>query len=262
MFMKIQAREFLKSTGLDYVNEDALYLLIPGSQGITLESLSPLLSGLERAYRTLLSLSVDPFLRDRIETFKARRFRGPLIRSINARYNWYVSKKPESATSAEAKDDSVAIMGTESENLLELIFPDSLTDEPESIDSNALSGDGIHEFFARRVEITRAKISSQGFIEILGDPTTLASIMALLLGLLELRSLEIGDVQDSSGDKWSNARANASALNGLGYSAEQLTGIYEYLEQDLFKILRELEQGKIELAPGKELKVKEVITSP
>lgn len=244
------------NAGLYDVNEEALYLLVPGPQGITLESLSPLLSGLERAYRTLLSLSVDPFLRERIETFKARRSRGPLTRSINARYNWYVSKKPEPPASAEAKADSVAVMGTDSENLLELIFPDSLTDEPESIDSNALSGDGIHESFARRVEITRAKISSQGFIEILGDPTTLASITALLFGLLELRRLEIGDIQDSGFDKWRNVRAEASALNGLGYSSEQITGLYDYLEQDLFKILRELEKGKIELALGKELVVK------
>jgi hypothetical protein len=52
-----------------------------------------------------------------------------------------------------------------------------------------------------------------------------------------------------------SARANALARNGLSYSAEQITGLYQYLEQDLFKILRELEQGKIELAPGKELEV-------
>jgi len=244
------------NAGLDDVNEKALYLLIPGPQGITLESLSALLSGLERAYRTLLSLSVDPFLRKRIETFKTRRSRGPLTRSINARYNWYVSKEPEPPASAEAKTGSVAIMGKESENLLELIFPDSLTDESESIDANALSGDGTHKFFARRVEITRAKISSTGFIEILGDPTTLASIMALLLGFRELKHPEIGDVQDRSKDKRHNALGNASALNGLDYSAEQVSGIYEYLEQDLFKMLRELEKGKIELAFGKELEIK------
>jgi hypothetical protein len=260
--MKFKAREFLKNTGLDDVNEEALYLLIPGPQGITLESLSPLLAGLERAYRALLSVSVDPFLRERIETFKARRSRGPLTRSINARYNRYVSKEPEPPASAEADADSDAIMGTESENLLELIFPDSLIDEPESIDFIPLSGDGIREFFARRVEITRAKISSPGFIEISGDPTTLASILALLLGLLKLRRLESLDGQDAIGQRWQNARDNARVLREIGFSPEQIAGLYEYLEQDLGTILRELEQIRIVLALGEELEERGFITYP
>jgi len=247
--MKVEARAFLKNAGLSDVNEKALYLLIHYPRGIPLENLSPLLGGLERAYRTLFSVSADPFLRDRIETFTTRRFRGPLTRSINARYSRYVSNMPQRHASDEAESDSVAVKGGVSESSLGWFFDTLIDDEPAGVNCTALSSEGSRKFYARRVEITRARISSPGFMEILGDTLTLAAILTFLSGLLQSRRRKRHDLQEAPADKWRNARV----LRELGFSSEQTAGLYEYLEHDLGTVLRELEQGRIELAPGEGL---------
>jgi len=243
--MDTETLKFLKVVGIDSVNPHALYVLIRTASGILLEDLAPLIVSLEVTYRRLLTLYLDTGVRDLLEERHSEKASlGGVTRSINSRYmKLLVPKEEEYITphSVKTKPITRQVWLKPPVRFYESVYNELLPEETKF---------PTKPYAPHRIELARSKVSSPGFLEILGDPATLAQIIMLLGWLLSERRGE----RQLRDNKLIASRAfqhdNIASLKQIGYSREEIESISDYLGEDLSTILKVLRETGSQLAPG------------
>lgn len=217
------ALELLRRDGLR-PDASAIYLISERDAGVLLEDIGPLLSAVEVCYRRLFALTIDPHIRDLL--VRRQQQKAPLhgvSRAINTRYQRLMIPRERQYDISVAHKREAAL----------LIVP----------------GD-LREIKPHRVEISRAKVASPWFIELLGDVTVFAALVWFLKNLVEQRRLKNEHEHDHALAVRADRRETIRALQELGYNREEIAAVAAFLEQDLGTILGELRRARARLAPG------------
>jgi hypothetical protein len=241
--MDEDAKRFLSGEGVPEPEPDALYILVQSRSGALLEDLAPLFSGLTSAYRKLLTLSVDSNYRIWLARYvESGQRRHGFSRSLNRRFEQLVlpSRVHDQLFAAEL-DTYVR----------ETLPPDY--EVPAQVRSHEEKG--VRPYQPIRLEARRARFSSPGFIELLGDRLTLATLLSFLAGLLQLRRLERQDRDKRVLAVRAEQRENIALLDKLGYSHDEISAVSEYLSGDMSSILSHLHANHLILAPGDSLEL-------
>jgi hypothetical protein len=160
-------------------------VLIAGESGILLEDLAPLMASLEIVYRRVLTLYLDAGVRDLLESRHSDKASlAGVSRSINSRYmKLLVSKAEEYTTPSSDK--------TKARPPRVWLKPPFRYDESMYDVLFAMQYEALQKPYAPyRIELARPKVSSPGFLEILGDPATLTQLVTLLGWLIAERRSE------------------------------------------------------------------------
>lgn len=108
-------------------------------------------------------------------------------------------------------------------------------------------------FVPTRIQLTQSKMSSPGLLELVGDPTTIKVLLALLGSLVLLRGQDIRKSIAARGQQ----PEIVQTLSSLGYSEREIIAVRDYLNDDLLILIDRLEVSRAQLAPGDNLDVTE-----
>ena len=237
--MDDRAAAFLEREGIQ-VDPDALYLLITSASGILLEDIGPLFGAIEKAYRRLLTLSVDKPTRDLLATrYRQGQPIHGVTRSINVRYEQFlIPREQEYRLSSREKRELAR---------LKEVIPGLRELRP------GVAWEPSRPYAPYRVELARSRIASPGFVELIGDPDTLTILLAFLMFLIRERRLNRHHRDQHLLAVRGDRRETIQLLLEMGYSRDELEAIAQYTEQELTDIFRELQQSRTRLAPGSQI---------
>lgn len=226
-------------TALGGIDHHAIYLLIDSPGGVLIENLAPLLTALEDIYRRLMILRLDGNLLQMLVKRQASEERlSGIGRSINTKYS-RITLEPNEQLQFSIED-------------LALVAPRKYGSTPGGFgkdDNQIVLAEQRDVFIPTRVQMGRTKISSPGFIELLGDPSTLQGLIALLGALLIVR----GQNQSRLIAAHQLQSANIGSLESLGYSRDEIKAVTKYLDTDLKQLIEQLEKARAQIAPGNDI---------
>lgn len=225
--------KFLLSRELPEVNPNALYVLVKTRSGLLLEDFAPLLDSLEVVYRRLLTLSVDSDVRKLLEKRSSQEATlSGVSKSINTKYRSLLVPKEEEYKVTGAEKRRLRYETERSK------LPTEESDHPS------------RPYVPHRIEIARCQVTSPGFIELLGDPQTVALLVSLLGWLLSERRNEREHQENKVLSLRQSERENVSLLMKMDFSVEEIRAVKDYLKEDISVVLEILEESKCLLAPG------------
>ena len=230
---------------LGEVDGNALYVLIDSHSGFLLEDLAPLLSSLETVYRKLIVLGLDRSVR---KSLQIRQEGGESVagisRSINSRYEKIML----------SSDSEYARTSDEKRRIEPIDYdlpPIRRSEKQEHLDNvSALNiNEASNKYIPSRIELARTRVNSPGFIELLGDPSTLTALSAILAALVLIRGQNIQKIYA----KRQNQNDTIKTLIQMGFNRKEINSVQAYLDSDLTQIIEELEKSKTRLVLGRDL---------
>jgi len=236
--MDRRTADFLSAEGL-VVKPKALYLVVRRPTGVLLEDIGPLLAAVEVAYRRLLAFSIDDDFRSLLVRRVAgkRRLHG-VSRSANVRYESTVAAREKRAgRDVQRKAGTIPRLKAAADDVTRrgeiLAFPRTSTPE--------------------RIQLTRSKLSSPGFFELAGDPTTLLLLVTFLGYALREWRLERHHNAEHTLALKSQQRADMELLLAMGYSRDEVEAAANFMDGELATVIQELQSSRSQLAPGDDI---------